>query len=78
MDSSRIQFEIWAADRGWSNAQVNGFYEDPRTHDAWSAWLASRSAIRVDLPHLFPHYREGVTEALWAHGIKVNQWGSKS
>ena len=75
-DNIRHDFELWALDRGWGVHKKDGFYEDMRTHDAWSAWLASRCAIRVDLPHLFPFYRQAVTEALLGQGIKVNQWGS--
>ena len=52
-------------------------YLNSLVQSAWWAWKASRASIRVDLPHLFPFYREGVTEALHAQGIKVNQWGNK-
>jgi len=83
---SREQFEAYYRDRECLNAEqaalclvkeeCGGYtYRDP--NEAWKVWQASRAAIRVDLPHLFPFYREGVTEALLAHGIKVTQWGSE-
>lgn len=59
---------------------VGEAWEDAPIHlkSLWEeSWKASRAVIRVDLPHLFPFYREGVTEALLAHGIKINQWGSE-
>lgn len=77
MDKVREDFEEWAISRGWDVEKVNGFYQHGFTYVAWSAWLESRNSIRVDLPHLFPFYRQGVTEALLEHGIKVNQFGSK-
>lgn len=50
--NSREQFEVWARERVWGVQKTNGFYDDPRTHDAWSAWQASRSAVVIDLrPH---------------------------
>jgi hypothetical protein len=56
---------------------LEGSYISSTTKAAWWGWQASRAVIRVDLPHLFPLYREGVTEALLVHGIKVKQWGGK-
>lgn len=70
----REEFEEWANGRYAMAYNADGSYYIDSTADAWEVWQASRYAIRVDLPHLFPFYREGVTEALSVHGIKVNQW----
>lgn len=51
-EKMRADFEKWATDRFWSVAKVNGFYDDPRAHDGWSAWQASRAAIEVELPKI--------------------------
>lgn len=48
-NSVREEFEEWAMDRGWGIHKVNGFYEDPRTLDAWSAWLASANSSEARL-----------------------------
>lgn len=82
----REEFEAYWRDRECFSAEqaakyltkevCGGYtYRDP--NEAWKVWQASRAAIRVDLPHLFPFYLDTVTEALLAHGIKVNQWSSK-
>lgn len=85
-DKMREEFELeldkYLLRDGWNLVSLemmkerdsNGEYTAARTAGAWWAWQASRENIRVDLPHLFPFYRQGVTEALLAHGIKVNQW----
>lgn len=48
--SNRQQFDTYAKSRGWSLALTNGFYDDPRAHEAWTVWLASRAACIIDLP----------------------------
>lgn len=83
-DKMREEFETWSTE----DNQIDPMWlmrcgVDPEKYGIltvqkeWEIWQASRAAIRVDLPHLFPFYRQGVTEALHAYGIKVNQWGSK-
>lgn len=77
----REQFEAWAEThyllKELPTDFEDGEYTEPEMQYAWESWEASRATIRVDLPYLFPFYREGVTEALLSHGVKVNQWGSK-
>lgn len=76
MDISREQFEDWIGERGWGTQKTNGFYDDPRTHDAWSSWNASRNAIEISLPFLYPFYRQEVCEVLGALGLKVKPYGN--
>lgn len=84
--TSREQFEAYWRDRECFNEQqaikhlskepCGGYtYRDP--NEAWEVWKASRAAIRVDLPNLFPFCREGVIEALLADGIEINRRGCK-
>jgi len=73
-DISEKEFSNWLADQQDLADRCQSSLSDRDIQLMESAWRASREAIRVDLPHLFPFYREGVTEALHAHGIKVNQW----
>ena len=48
----------YGSDRGY----LNGY---------WKGWQASRESIVVDLPFLFPYYRQEVIEALTTHGIRT-------
>lgn len=51
--------------------QENGDYRDPMVRLAYWAWQASREAVLVELPFLYPFYKQEVTEALHALGLKV-------
>jgi hypothetical protein len=48
--TSREEFEAWVAQRGFTSEQTNGFYDEPRVHDWWSAWQASRAELVIELP----------------------------
>lgn len=43
--SSREEFEAWVTQRGFTSEQANGFYDEPRVHDWWSAWQAASEAL---------------------------------
>jgi len=48
-DANREGFEAWVVQRGFTTEQTNGFYDEPRVHDWWSAWNASRAAPAEDV-----------------------------
>lgn len=85
-DKMREQFEAYWRDRECYNAEeaklwlskepCGGYtYRDP--NEAWKVWQASRTATQVELPHLFPFYRQAVTDAILAQGARVIEWGGK-
>lgn len=52
-DKMRKEFEIWAESRGLDlYCSRTNIYEETETLWAWSAWKASRSAIKLPKPHL--------------------------
>lgn len=40
-------------------------------NDRYKVWQASREAVQVQLPFLYPFYKQEVTETLMALGIRV-------
>lgn len=77
-ESAFVEEQVRNCGEGFRESALYMIQKDVATvRSAWWAWQTSRFSLRVDLPHLFPFYREGVTEALLAHGIKVNQWSGE-
>lgn len=78
---SREQFEEWAHRKavvsGYQHLAFlltkneDGSYRTTWVDSAWTGWQASRKAIEIELPFLFPFYRQEVTEVLNAAGLKV-------
>lgn len=52
IDTSRMQFELWAEDRGLDikDSIFAGCYAEPETQIAWDSWRGSREAVVVVLP----------------------------
>lgn len=88
MDESRKQFEEWRiANNEFANMAIlsNGEYAEVTTNCAWHAWVASRSAVEIELPpavdgsnvpfagNAWNAYRVEAVEAIRAAGIKVKE-----
>ena len=79
-EKMRKDFEAWEcdADQGpqtdpvWLmyDAKTNTYPLD-KIQDRWEVWQASRESLVIELPFLFPFYRQGVVEAIEAAGPKV-------
>ena len=79
MDKMREEFEAWAKPEGidinvFADGEQNaGEYYFLEAHCAWRSWLASRAALRVDLPGawiLAEHeYKRQVEESLDSAGV---------
>ena len=79
MDKMREEFEKWFEDdsfpleANWFKKDDDGDYYLSSTDFAWSAWKASRAALRVELPgawRLAEHeYKRQVEESLDSAGV---------
>ncbi len=68
-------FEEWAKEEGTFNLKLldDGSYKFYSTQKAYQAWVASRKAVKVKLPFLFPYYRQEVVEVLHSLGIGIEE-----
>lgn len=84
IDTSRMQFEFWAEDRGLDikDSIIPGCYAEPETQIAWDSWKGSRESIVIVLSHPgyeVPdsyhtgqcQYRAIAAKAIEAAGVKV-------
>lgn len=76
IEKMREEFEAWSANHEFLGCCFvvrldSGKYRDFDLQCAWESWQASRAAIEVDLPFLFPHYRCDVVEVIESLGLRV-------
>ena len=58
-------------DRGGLLGVIDGKYFVSWVQNDWELWQASRESLVIELPFLFPFYRQGVVEVIEASGLKV-------